>query len=597
MRVLLTYPLLDEVEDAVLGDNVVYRPDLDRKGPLATTRALLSTRPNVVLTRNSIGASAATAWRGAMPLSPLLLVQHRDGLTAEQPLTELELLNIIAPEVRIGDTEPFEVSALATCERLYNRATNPVAIPPRSPRKISSRAASTLLVGGGIVNLITAYRLVRTGYRVRILDARPDPRGSDDWRRYGCSRGGGNARMFTLTEADNYNEKQVTTGRDMNAMFEAKVSKNGWLIGASNRWDGDERAWIYSHESVPPFLARVYNDDIFAFNRESHRLWEELRSTEPELFEGVGLVNGILRIYTDRAHFEADVARQARVGATRRVLSSEEVAFSYPALADACAGSILTGGIEVVGFTLNIHDFMTRLIDLLEQSGVLFCWNRVGASVRYDADERVVGIAVEGETITADHYVLSPGAYGNDLLSGLRSARKIHGVLGVWVTIDNLVPKLTNSLKIARTGHAAEDANVTLAHDGNHRDVLVVGSGYGYTGSDPANIDDDELKGLYEAVEDTVRLIFPRAWAAASANGGIATTRRLCVRPWTASSLGVFEMRSTARGGLLIVTGGHNTGGFAQSTSVADAVVCALKGRRHPMHERYHPDRLERFLE
>ena len=41
----------------------------------------------------------------------------------------------------------------------------------------------------------------------------------------------------------------------------------------------------------------------------------------------------------------------------------------------------------------------------------------------------------------------------------------------------------------------------------------------------------------------------------------------------------------------LVLAGGHNTGGFAQSPEVAEAVACALEGRPHPMHTLYHPQR------
>ena len=55
-------------------------------------------------------------------------------------------------------------------------------------------------------------------------------------------------------------------------------------------------------------------------------------------------------------------------------------------------------------------------------------------------------------------------------------------------------------------------------------------------------------------------------------------------------------MLETKYGGKCIITGGHNTGGFAQSPAVAQAVLAAIQGRKHGMHHLYHPDRASAFL-
>lgn len=69
---------------------------------------------------------------------------------------------------------------------------------------VRPEAASVVLVGNGVVNLLTGLRLLRAGHRVTFYDSGPDPRSGAPWTAFGCSRGGGDARMFTLTEADGY---------------------------------------------------------------------------------------------------------------------------------------------------------------------------------------------------------------------------------------------------------------------------------------------------------------------------------------------------------------------------------------------------------
>jgi D-amino-acid dehydrogenase len=276
------------------------------------------------------------------------------------------------------------------------------------------------------------------------------------------------------------------------------------------------------------------------------------------------------------------------------VLATDEIRDHYPALSDACAAGAIAGGIEVVGFTVNVHTFMARLIDRLETQGVQFRWSQRFTRLERNSAGMVTGAVTDAGVQRADHYVICPGAYGRGLLAGTRSAHKVHGVLGCWLTVPNVPPRLENSIKIARRGFVAEDTNVTVAKNAAGEDVMIFGSGYGYTGENPANVSGAQLEALYLAVEDTVRRYFPKSFA--SAGGAMPTrqTRRFCVRPWTSSCLGIFEV-IPARGGIAVVVGGHNTGGFAQGPSVAEAVVAAVAGRYHPMHASYDPDRLERF--
>jgi hypothetical protein len=96
-------------------------------------------------------------------------------------------------------------------------------------------------------------------------------------------------------------------------------------------------------------------------------------------------------------------------------------------------------------------------------------------------------------------------------------------------------------------------------------------------------------------IEDTARHFFPAAYNQAQADGSLKAQRRYCIRPWTATGLGIFESMQTAQDGLLIITGGHNTGGFAQAPAIGTAVLASLQGKHHPMQTLYHPARYSAF--
>ncbi|QLP96863.1 MAG: hypothetical protein HZY79_04880 [Rhodoblastus sp.] len=138
------------------------------------------------------------------------------------------------------------------------------------------------LIGAGLVNLILAHRLQERGYAISCVDGGPDPRARQPWTAYGCSHGGDDARMFTLSEMDNYNDRSVSP--TMNRLFKDDVSDLGWSIHGAGKLSADEQHWVREFENIPVWLADLLNEDIFAFNRESGAYWKEWIARDPELF-------------------------------------------------------------------------------------------------------------------------------------------------------------------------------------------------------------------------------------------------------------------------------------------------------------------------
>lgn len=587
MLILLTYPSSEDVPAAARSGNISYRPDLADACADTIARALSAEKPDVLVTRSPVAPAALAAWRTARPDVPLLVVGTGvvgEGFHGGQADDGVGGHGIVYR--RADDT----LGALRIAERVWNEAVS--TVPPARP----STERSVTLVGGGVVNLVTALHLVRHGYEVALYDSAPDPRSNGHWTAYGCTRGGGDGRMFTLTEADGYHSRARRADGTSNDLLGRPISDYGWLVSKPGSVVELERRWAEDFQRIPSWLADSYNDDIFDVNRASGARWAGLIDSDHCLFDdSTGYREGILRLYTEADYFRWHVARNDRVGATRNILTPHQVRTDYPALEDACADGTVAGGIEVVGFTVNIHKFVAQLVDMLELEGVQFHWDESVTGIRWAALGIADGVGTATGVVRSRYYVLSPGAYGDELLRGTASHGQIQGVLGVWLTLPNVEPRLEHSVKIARKGHRAEETNVTLATDECGEPTLICGSGYGWTGLDPGNIDSAELDVLFDALEDTLRRFFPRAYSAAREAGTLDASRQLCVRPWTASCLGVFERVETIDGGTLIVTGGHNTGGFAQSPAVADAVLAAFEGREHTMHTRYHPRRLEHF--
>jgi len=594
MKILILEILNKDILDHFLCSNVIYRPDLLRKNPSQLKHAIIEECVDAVIATELLCLDLLAEC--CLQTGTLLhYVRVTTGTSA----------NGVVPDKPAATAHPYLFTSLIEAESLdsafsaafrYLERQSTATLADKTGRQLAgaSAAKNVLLVGAGLVNLITAHRLAAEGFSVHIVDGGPDPTNNAHWKAYGCSRGGDDARMFTLSEMDNYNDRSLSIS--MNSVFDRSVGELGWNVYWRGTLSAREETWAHEYESIPTWLASQYNEDIFAFNRESGKLWEEWLARDRDVFEKCVLKEGILRIYSDKAQFDAAVERQNRIGATRSVLSPADVAAQHPALASAVATHQIAGGIMVVGFTVNAHKFIDHLLSDIQRAGGRFTWNeRVSHLVR-GADRQVIGVRTTDNLLCADHYVLSPGAYAGTLVEGTRSEGKIHGVLGAWLRIPNLDPALCHSLKLARKGHITEDSNITVATDADGHPILIIGSGYGYTGSDPRNIDPAQLQAVYQGLIDTAEKYFPECHAAAQSKGNIEDSLKYCVRPWTTTGLGVFERIGTADGGVCVITGGHNTGGFAQSPAIAEGVLRALQGKDHPMHRLYDPERASFFL-
>ena len=578
-------------KSAYIADELIHASHLWDATNELFADALVASQANVVIHQREFDLTTLACWRAAHRSGPLVSVRIGPGsypvasLAHPDEWARLEGMCEGVHLLAVPMSEDALARALGAAERTRQYAVFPRV---RLAQSLGSRTPKTLMIGLGVVNLVTAYKLATAGFEVSALDAGPDPRLGRSWTSYGCSRGGANARMFTLTEADDYHDRALGR-RPVNAQFRRSVSRRGWMLCDPGV---DEEEWIRDFERVPAWLARAYNADTLAFNRTSGILWDEWIRAEPRLFEAVELRGDILRIYSDASQFDAGLCRQNSVGATNRVYSAAEVRAAYPALGNAAAGAI-AGGILVKGFTLQVHDFMAKLLDGLESIGCDVHFDaRVSELIR-DDDGRVTGAVVGKDVVRCDHYVLSPGTELSSLSPPPALRNRVHGILGCWATVPNTEPHLTNSLKLARMDHLAEDTNVTVARDGRGNPVLVFGSGYGYVGS-RGEIDGRELDVLFTALLDTIRVYFPESLKAADPNR-VRESFRYCVRPWTPSNLGIFEMEPTSQG-MAVWTGGHNTGGFAQAPVVAEAVHAALQGEPHPMHEAYAPCRPQKLI-
>ncbi|MCB0527676.1 MAG: hypothetical protein KDC65_04305, partial [Saprospiraceae bacterium] len=181
----------------------------------------------------------------------------------------------------------------------------------------------TLMVGAGVVNLVSAYFLAKANHRLTIVDKGPNPLYPAFWKKLGCTFGGENVRMFTYTEADNYNEKGSQLYSRMDEAFERVIGDSGWLVRPKETLNAQEQAWIQDFHAVSPADAIQFGEEIYRVNISSGKIWQQWMEEAPELFDDVDLVQDILRIYSDPADFHAAQKLHGRLGSLTEVLSTE----------------------------------------------------------------------------------------------------------------------------------------------------------------------------------------------------------------------------------------------------------------------------------
>lgn len=591
MKILVTYPLSPRLVQPGLGDLVIYRPELDAQPENALLEVLAQHRPDAALVDGSCpSARILAAWRDTTRADVQLIRCHSQDGSPPVDVSGVEFHQVPGTPSHLPD----DLRALGLAERrvMQHRAEQRLASCGVSPGGSGALAGSRVtLVGAGIVSLMIALELADRGARVEILEASPDPRRRPPWQRLGTTHGGDNARMFCFTEANNYPDSGRPGDAQVHPVFRHTVTEGGWLALEPEELDRRERAWIERFNAVPHWRSEVFTEDIHGFSVASHPLWKRLRRTRPELFEGVGFVPGVLRLYAEDDKADAAEALHARIGSLIRSLDAEELCRRHPACRPAVEDGQIARGLEVRGFTLQIHDFVAQLLAHLERRGVLLRWNTRVFAVEHDGEGHPSGLVTADGTVRSEHYVLSPGVYGDPLLEGTRTAGKIQGILGLWMSLPHLEPRLRHSIKLHREGHVGEDSNVTLTTDEDGRPTLISSSGYGFLGSHPLDMGSPQVARLFEALEETARRYFPRAWEQAVRDGTILQGRKACVRPFTCTGLGILDVAGTVDGGRRVIAAGHNTGGFAQSPAVAQAVAATLDGAAHPMQALYDPER------
>jgi D-amino-acid dehydrogenase len=276
-----------------------------------------------------------------------------------------------------------------------------------------------VILGSGVVGVASAWYLAKAGHEVTVIDRQPGP---------ALETSAANAGQIS----PGYAAPWAAPGVPLKAikwMFQRHAPLAVRLDGSSFqlRWmwqmlKNCDTAHYMTNKGRMVRLAEYSRDCIKALRQETGIQYE-------------GRQGGTLQLFRTQQQFESaakDIAVLEDAGVPYKLLEASQLATVEPALAQVAHK--LTGGLQLPNDeTGDCQLFTQQLAKLAQQAGVNFQFNRNVERLLVEGD-KITGVQCDGETITADSYVVAFGAYSTALLRDLVSI-PVYPLKGYSLTI------------------------------------------------------------------------------------------------------------------------------------------------------------------
>lgn len=284
-----------------------------------------------------------------------------------------------------------------------------------------------IVLGGGVIGTTTAYYLARSGAEVVVLD-----------------RQSGVAQETSFANAGQVSPGYSTPWAAPGIPFKAMKWMFQKHAPLSIRPDGSlfQLRWMAA-------MLKNCSAERYAVNKERMmRVAEYSRACLRQLRADTGIAyehrsQGTLQLFRTQAQLDAvqrDVAVLKECGVPYELLNREQLATAEPALAQA--RERLTGGLRLPNDeTGDCHLFTQALAALARGLGVDFRFDQTVDGLVTEGD-RITGVRVGGQVLTADRYVLAFGSYSRGFLKPLGLKLPVYPVKGYSLTVPLLNPEL-----------------------------------------------------------------------------------------------------------------------------------------------------------
>ena len=329
-----------------------------------------------------------------------------------------------------------------------------------------------LVLGSGVIGTVSAYYLARAGFEVVVVDRQEGPALETSFANAGQVSPG-------------YASPWAAPGVPLKAIK--------WLVTQhaplAIRPTGDIHQYLWMAQMLRNCTAERYainKERMVRLSEYSRDCLDELRAETGIAYEGRQL--GTTQVFRTQQQVDAaakDIAVLERSGVPYELLDRDGIARAEPALAhvkDKLAGALRLPNDQ----TGDCFLFTNRLAELARQLGVEF---RFGQKIeRLEAvGDRLNGVWIDGQLITADHYVLALGSYSPQLLAPIGIKAPVYPLKGYSLTVPitngEMAPTSTildETYKVAltrfdnriRVGGMAEISGYDLSLNPRRRETL-----------------------------------------------------------------------------------------------------------------------------
>jgi D-amino-acid dehydrogenase len=400
----------------------------------------------------------------------------------------------------------------------------------------------TIVLGGGVVGVTTAYYLAQEGHEVVVLEAR-DSLGTDAT--------GGNAGLIAPGHSFAWASPAAPK------MLLKSLRGEATAIRVKPRLDAKLVTWglQFLRECTP---ARAQANTLVKLQLclYSQRLLDELAAAESIDYHHVQ--KGLAYLYRTQEDLDLGVTKidlLRRQGVPMDILDAEQVAKLDPAFASA--GKTFAGAIHVTSDASgNSELFTTELAERCRKLGVEF---RLGVSAqRFVVDgDRVTGVQTDAGLLTGDNYVLALGIQSPFLARTAGQRLPMYPAKGYSLTADIADPEA------APTVGGVDEA--TLVAWSRFGDQLRMSSTAEFAG-----FNRDWKFSDFSNMLKTGREIFPRAvdWDRAR--------MRSCMRPMTPDGPPII---GRGKQGNLYYNTGHGHMGWTMACGSSRLLADVVAGR------------------
>ncbi|WP_151840284.1 D-amino acid dehydrogenase [Acinetobacter soli] len=329
-----------------------------------------------------------------------------------------------------------------------------------------------IVLGSGVIGVASAYYLAQQGAQVTVLDRQAGPAEEASFGNAGQISPG----YSTPWAAPGIPFKAVKWMFQHHAPLAINIDGSMWQLQWMAQMLKNCNPASYTTNKERMMRVAEYSRDCLKALRETTGIEYENRA------------KGTLQVFRSEAQLEAvqrDIQVLEECGVGYALLDREGLAQVEPALAHA--QDKLVGGLHLPNDeTGDCYLFTNALANKAKALGVDFRFNQQVEGLVVEGDS-IKGVRVNGQTLTADRYVLAFGSYSRDFLKPLELNLPVYPVKGYSLTIPIVQPEfapqstvLDETYKIAitrfdqriRVGGMAELSGFNLGLNQDRRATL-----------------------------------------------------------------------------------------------------------------------------